>query len=139
MSALLRVTLIVFSIIMLLYVGRKIRIAKMRLEAGIIWLAASVVFIIISIWPNLVYRLCNVFGIMSPTNLVYLIVIAFLMLLVFYNAIKISSLESRIDHLAQEMALRDERFVGLETRDRRLAHSDKTGTKHDQQEHQHHV
>lgn len=105
---------------MFLYVGRKIRLAGMRIGDGIIWLLASVAFIIISVWPEIIYAVCRWLGIVSPTNLVYLIVIAFLLMLVFINAIKISQLESRLDHLAQEVALRDERFIDIETRDQRL-------------------
>lgn len=105
---------------MFLYVGRKIRLAGMRIEDGFIWILASVVFIIISIFPEIIYAICIWFGIMSPTNLVYLLVIAFLLLLVFYNAIKISHLESRLDHLTQEIALRDDRFLGMETEEQRI-------------------
>lgn len=120
MSAALRIMLIVCSLFMILYVRRKIKKAGMRMENGIIWLLASIVFLIISIWPEIIYKVCKLFGIMSPTNLVYLLVIAFLLLLVFYNAIKISTLESRLDHLAQEIALRDQRFIGMETEEKRI-------------------
>lgn len=120
MSASLRITLFVCSVLMFLYVGRKIRLAGMRIEDGFIWILASVAFIIISIFPGIIYAICGWFGIISPTNLVYLIVIAFLLMLVFYNAIKISRLESRLDHLTQEIALRDERFIGMETRDQKI-------------------
>lgn len=120
MSAPLRIMLILCSLVMILYVWRKIKKAGMRMENGIIWLLASIVFLIISIWPEIIYKVCKLFGIMSPTNLVYLLVIAFLLLLVFYNAIKISTLESRLDHLAQEIALRDQRFIGMETEEKRI-------------------
>lgn len=120
MSAALRVMLILCSLFMILYVRRKIKKAGMRMENGIIWLLSSIVFLVISIWPEIVYKACQLFGIISPTNLVYLLVIAFLLLLVFYNAIKISSLESRLDQLAQEVALRDQRFIGMETEEERI-------------------
>lgn len=35
----------------------------------------------------------------------------------FFASIKISSLESRINDLAQEVAIRDERFLGLKSLD----------------------
>lgn len=105
---------------MLIYVGYKIRSEGMRIRDGILWLLAAVAFIIISIWPEIIYRICERFGIVSPTNLVYLMVIAYLLLVVFYNAVRISRLEARIDHLVQEVALRDDRFIGIETEDQRI-------------------
>jgi hypothetical protein len=120
MPASLRLALIACSVLMLLHVALKIRKSAMKLEDCIIWIAAGVFFIIISAFPNIIYVLCRVLGIMSPSNLVYLVVIAFLLLQIFYNAIKISTLSARIDSLAQELALRDERFIHTQTRDQEL-------------------
>lgn len=119
MTTLLRIALILCSAIMLLYVGHKIRIAQLRIEHGIVWVLVSVGLVIIAIWPQIIYRIGSVFGIMSPVNLVYLIVIAFLLLVVFHNSIRISMLESRVTQLTQEIALRDERFIRIETEDQR--------------------
>lgn len=120
MSASLRIVLIVCSVVMLAYVAAKIRHAQMRSGDGIVWLGMSIVFIIISIFPEIVYWMCSKLGMVSPSNLVYLIVIAFLLLQIFYNSIKISALSGRIDALAQEVALRDERFMNIETWDKNI-------------------
>lgn len=131
MTTLLRIALVLCSVIMLWYVGHKIRIAKLRIGDGIMWILVSVGFLVISIFPEIIYAIGGVFGIISSVNLVYLLIIAFLLLAVFHNSVKISILESRIAHLTQEVALRDERFVGLETEDQaylenREARQDKT-------------
>lgn len=102
-----------------MYVGHKIRIAALRIENGIIWVLLSVGLVIIAIRPEIIYAIGGLLGIISPVNLVYLIVIAFLLLSVFHNSIRISMLESRVAQLTQEIALRDERFVGMETEDQR--------------------
>lgn len=102
-----------------MYVGHKIRIAALRIENGIIWVLLSVGLVIIAIWPEIIYTIGSLLGIISPVNLVYLIVIAFLLLSVFHNSIRISMLESRVAQLTQEIALRDERFVRMETEDQR--------------------
>lgn len=120
MSASLRIVLIVCSVVMLAYVAAKIRHAQMRIGDGIVWLGMSIVFIITSIFPEIVYWMCSKLGMVSPSNLVYLIVIAFLLLQIFYNSIKISALSGRIDALAQEVALRDERFMNIETWDKNI-------------------
>lgn len=123
MSVSLRIVLIVCSIVMLIYVAAKIRRAQMRIGDGIVWLGMSIVFIVISVFPEIVYWMCSKLGMMSPSNLVYLVVIAFLLMQIFYNSVKISNLSGRIDSLAQEVALRDERFMRLKTEDRILEKS----------------
>ena len=40
-----------------------------------------------------------------------------LLLFLFFDSLKISRLESRINDLAQEVALRDRSFLGLDTKD----------------------
>lgn len=121
MPASLRLMLIGCSALMLLYAAYRIRRSAMRLEDSIVWILMGAFFILISVFPGIIYGLCAWLGIMSPSNLVYLIVIAFLMIQVFYDAIKISALSGRVDSLAQELALRDERFLHLGTEDERLA------------------
>lgn len=121
MPASLRLMLIGCSALMLLYAAYRIRRSAMRLEDSIVWILMGAFFILISVFPDIIYGLCAWLSIMSPSNLVYLIVIAFLMIQVFYDAIKISALSGRVDSLAQELALRDERFLHLETEDERLA------------------
>lgn len=120
MPASLRLMLIGCSTLMLLYAAYRIRRSAMRLEDSIVWILMGAFFILISVFPDIIYALCAWLGIMSPSNLVYLIVIAFLMIQVFYDAIKISALGARVDSLAQEVALRDERFLHMETEDTKL-------------------
>lgn len=115
----LRVLLIAASIVTLTLITSKIRKAKLRLLDGFIWLVMSAVFLIISFFPHIIYWLCRVLGIISPVNLVFLVVIFFLLMICFYSALRISALESRVAGLAQEVAIRDERFLHLETEDDR--------------------
>ena len=115
----LRVLLIAASIVTLTLITSKIRKAKLRLLDGFIWLMMSAAFLIISFFPHIIYWLCRILGIISPVNLVFLVVIFFLFMICFYSALRISALESRVAGLAQEVAIRDERFLHLETEDDR--------------------
>ena len=115
----LRVMLIAASVVTLILITSKIRKAKLRLMDGFIWLMISTVFLIISFFPHIIYWLCRVLGIISPVNLVFLVVIFFLLMICFYSALRISALEARVAGLAQEVAIRDERFLHLETEDDR--------------------
>lgn len=130
MSISLRIILIVCSVITLIFVPRKIRRASLRIGDGIVWILISVFFILISIFPEIIYWFCGLVGIISPANFVYLLILAFLLMQQFYAALRISSLESRVDQLAQEVALRDGRFMHIETADDRTERADvvKRGT-----------
>lgn len=117
MPAVLRFLLIIASVATLYYIARKISKAQIKLVDGFSWLLIAAFFIVISIWPEIIYWLCRKLGIISPINLVFLIVIFILLMKLFFASIKISSLESRINDLAQEVAIRDERFLGLKSLD----------------------
>ena len=56
-------------------------------------------------------------GIASPVNLVFLVIIFLLFMICFYSTVRISALEARLAGLAQEVAIRDERFLHLKTAD----------------------
>ncbi|HCW56273.1 MAG TPA: DUF2304 domain-containing protein [Erysipelotrichaceae bacterium] len=113
----LRILLIFASVLTLLFIIRNIRKAKLRLIDGFSWVLLSIFFIIISVWPEIIYSLSRKLGFISSINMVYLIVIFLLLLKLFFSSLKISALESRINELAQEVALRDKSFLGLKTKD----------------------
>ena len=119
MPASLRLLLIVASVLFLIFIIHKIYHAQLRLIDGFVWLLFSVFLIVISAFPKIIYALCSLIGIQSPINLVFLIIIFLQLIMGFFQSIKISHLESRINDLAQEVALRDREFLGIETRDDR--------------------
>lgn len=113
----LRVLLIFASILTTFFIASRIRKSRLRLLDGFVWFMMSLILLIISIFPQIVYWLCRVLGITSPVNLVYLVMIFLLLMICFYSAVRISALEARLAGLAQEVAIRDERFLHLETSD----------------------
>ena len=117
MGITLRVLLIISSILITLYVTRKIRASIIQLKDARIWILLSVFLLIISAFPEIIYWLCRIVGISSPINLVFLIIILFLLLKLFLVSLELSRAETRIDELAQEVALRDKRYNNIETED----------------------
>lgn len=113
----MRILLVVASILMLVYVGHKIRTSQVRLADSMFWFMLSVMFIVISIFPEIIFWMCTILNIQSPTNLVYLMVIFLLIVKLFLTSIKLSQTEERLNNLAQEVAIRDERFIRIKTVD----------------------
>lgn len=105
MGGFLRVILIIGAIMLWLFMMRKIRQSKVKIEYTIFWLAFSAVLIIIGIFPHIVYVLSGIMGFQSPVNLVFLAIIFILIVKIFFMTIQISQLENKIDELAQRVSI----------------------------------
>ena len=113
MSLSLRIFLIVGALCALAFVGRKIRKAQLKLIDGFTWFIFAVLLLLMSLFPDIVYFFARLVGIISPANLVFAVLIAVLLLIVFVQSIRISQAEVKIGELAEEVALRDERYNNL--------------------------
>lgn len=107
MSLELRILLLVFSLGSFWYIIRKIKKAQIKIEDSIFWIFAWGVIVLISIFPEMVYFLTNILGIISPVNFVYLVIIFVLLIKVFLMSIKLSQMENKIKNLAEEIAIKD--------------------------------
>lgn len=105
MSIILRITLIVVSVLCLVYVLRKIRYSKLQIEYALFWIVFSGVLVVIAIFPEIVYWVTSIMHMMSPANVVFLAVISIMILKIFMMTIEISQLENKINKLVQELAL----------------------------------
>lgn len=105
MSVYIRVLLIMGAIVLLGFVLKKIRQAKLKIEYTIFWMVFSAVLVFMGIFPHVLTKVAEVLGFQSPVNMVYLIVIFVLIVKLFYNTLQISMLENKIDSLAQQIAI----------------------------------
>ena len=55
MSIVLRIILIIASLLTILYMMRKIRQSKVQIEDSIFWVIFSVILLVVSIFPGLLY------------------------------------------------------------------------------------
>ena len=106
MSATLKVLLIVASVVTVGWILRKIRKNKVKMEDAIFWIFFAAILLILAIFPEISYKLCQIFGIMSPSNLVFLVIIFLLAEKIFTLSIVVSQLEDKIGILSAEVALR---------------------------------
>ena len=113
----LRMLLILSSVLMMVYVTRKIRESQIRLNDARFWIALSALFLIFSFFPRMVQWLGSLLKIISPINLVFLIVIFLLIIKLFLTSLKLSQVEERLNNLAQEVALRDAISEGKSCKD----------------------
>ena len=105
MSIFIRVLLIVGAVLMLAFMLKKIRQSKLKIEYIIFWLVFSTLLVFMGIFPQVVSWISRILGFQAPINLVFLLVIFVLIIKLFYNTLQISALESKVDNLAQQIAI----------------------------------
>ena len=105
MSVILRVFLVVSAIAVLYFVIRKIKKSKFKTSDAIFWLFFIAILVILGAIPQISYGLADILGFESPSNFIFLCVIAILLIRIFSLTAKVSLMRIKLDLLAQEIAL----------------------------------
>jgi len=103
----LRILLIISSVVMITAVVLRIRKSKFQIHDGIFWFLLSILFLTLSIFPQIALRLSELIGVESPANLVFLGILSLLLVKNFLLSIKVSLLESNLLKLTQRVAVED--------------------------------
>ncbi|MCD7819571.1 MAG: DUF2304 domain-containing protein [Lachnospiraceae bacterium] len=106
MSVTMRVLLLVFAVLTGGWILYKIRKLEVKMQDSIFWVVFAGILLIMGIFPQLCYWLADLLGVMSPANLIFLVVIFLLMEKIFTLSIIVSQLEEKITVLSAEIALR---------------------------------
>ena len=105
MSIYIRILFIIGAGLVLLFMLKKIRQSKLKIEYVIFWFCFSSVLLLMGIFSKIVSKISAILGFQSPVNMVFLIVIFILIIKLFFNTIQISALENKVDSLAQQIAI----------------------------------
>lgn len=117
MTFALRVTLIFVSLVTFLFISRKIRNSKVRLEDSIFWLCFAGLLLVLSVFPQLFFVLSDMVGVYTPVNFVFLFFIFILLVICFRMSMRISRADTKIKELTQQLAIEKyERYSGDEER-----------------------
>ena len=108
MSKQLQYSLIAVSLLVLFMIVRYIRKSRLSTNMAVIWVLWSLGLVLISVFPNIIYGLTSLLGIISPMNSLFLIMVFILYLLVFFLYLKISILENKLNSLAQHIGISEE-------------------------------
>ena len=106
MSVLLRYLLLCAAVVTAVWILNRIRRMKVKMEDAIFWIIFAVILCILGLFPELTYWLTRKLGVLSPANLIFLVMIFLLIEKVFTLSIIVSQLEDKITILASELALR---------------------------------
>lgn len=107
MSITLRVLLLAAALVTAAWILRKISKLKVKMEDAIFWIVFAGILCVLAIFPEVCYWLTNALGVISPANLIFLVIIFLLIEKVFTLSILVSQMEEKIEVLSAELALRN--------------------------------
>ena len=111
MSIVLRAVLLLGALLVLYFVIRKLRKAQIEVLDSVFCLFFAFSFVVLAAFPQVAFWLSSLLGFESPSNFVFLYVIALLLYREFSNTATISKLRRRINQLVEEQALHYENHI----------------------------
>ncbi len=108
---------IVFAVALLLYffvLFRMLKKGKLELKYSLLWLLTGVVLSVLDAFPALLDSMCDVIGVASAVNGLFVALIGWAFLLLLSLTAIASRQKERIKELAQNEALLEERIRKLE-------------------------
>ena len=101
----LRIVLFIGSTAVFLIISQSIKKRKILMKDGIFWIVFSFLLVLISIFPVLAVWASKFFGIQSPSNCVFMVIIFLLGCHEFILTIRVSQLEMKNTKLIQKLAI----------------------------------
>ncbi len=105
-----------FSGTIFLVIIELIRRNYLKERYSLIWLAASIVLMVFSVWRNLLHLIARILGVYYPPSVLFLLALGFLIVLLLHFSSIISSLSDKNRRLAQEIGILKLRLSALEER-----------------------
>lgn len=105
MSRSLRVLLIVGAILVFFGIASRIRHKKILMQDAIYWVVLSFLLVLAALFPGVIIALADWLGFMSPSNFVFLVIVALLLIKIFSTSAQVSMLRHKVEELTQEGAL----------------------------------
>ena len=100
-----KIYFIIIAIICMIYIISEVRKKKFSIKESFWWFVASVIMLLLSIFPYSINWLAKIFGVEYPPSLLFVLCIIFLVLMNFRNSKRISEQQMKITELAQNLAI----------------------------------
>ncbi len=112
----LQLILLAGAVIYLLLIFRLLKIGKLSIKFSLLWLASGAVLVLFAVYPYVVYVLRDILEIQMPSNLVFLLLFCFVLLVLLILSVAVSDYADRLKRLTQENAMLEKRVRELEHR-----------------------
>jgi hypothetical protein len=100
-----QIIVLVTGVLVLGFILRLVRRRELRGKYSLLWLAVGVFGLVIALVPGLLDDVADWFGVGYPPAILFVIAIAFLVLVVVHLSWELTRLEDRTRTLAQELAM----------------------------------
>jgi len=108
LSSKLQIVAIVVSSGLLIVVLEMVRRKRLTERYALLWLASSLVLLILSAWADLLDKVSDLLGVATPVNTLFAVAFGFVLLLLLHFSVTISRLSEENKLLAQETARLDQ-------------------------------
>lgn len=101
---------IVFSIVLILFIINLVKKSKLDEKYSILWLLASFIILIVSIFPDIITKVANKFNVFYPPTLMLLFAILVLIAYTIHISVVITKQNKMIVKLTQELGILKEKI-----------------------------
>ena len=101
----IQIEMSIATILLLVLITISLKKSRISIKSSIAWLLLPIVFLLIAIFPEPLTTLSNLLGFETPSNFIFLITIALLIILCFFLTVTISHQQDQITKLIQETSI----------------------------------
>lgn len=105
-----KIYFIIIALLCMIYIIMEVRKGKFQIKESFWWFIASIIMLILAIFPYSINWLAKIFNVAYPPTLFLVFCIIFLVLMNFKNSKKISEQDKKIIELAQVIAILKEKI-----------------------------
>jgi hypothetical protein len=113
----LRLAAVAATVVLLLLVLELVRQRRLLERYALVWMAVTVLLIVLAIWDGLLTTIASAIGIAYPPSALFVIAFGFVILLLLHFSVAVSRLTDQSKVLAQQLSLLDERLRRQEERE----------------------
>ena len=114
MDSKITVFFVIFTVMYLTFIIHLLRKKKLELKYTLLWIIASLVLLVITIFPSTMYWISSALGIKTPINSAFILGCMFIILILITITSIVSLLNKNLRMLIQEVALLEKRVRELE-------------------------
>jgi hypothetical protein len=117
MQLYLQIVILAFSLILIGLVWQLIRHGQLRPAYGLLWMVASIIFLLFSLFSGLVRLIAKFFSVSYIPTVLFGLALVFITTLLLSQSVIISSLSRNNKDLAQNVAILEWRLENIEKRE----------------------
>ncbi len=105
MPTVLRIELLAAALLFFVYVFHTVNKRKLLVKYSLLWLAIGLAVLLVALFPQIVFKVTALVGIETPSNLIYFLVIVFLLFICFSLSVSASKQTEKMKQIVQAVSL----------------------------------